>query len=462
MKQLRLILALLLVLAISAPAAADVLIERYEHANLYKTGSNTYRLEAGGPISNAEPFDYDGPLEPESYDFSNATQIEPGVWRLRHGRFGFTANLSDTTSGGMGGGCVRTHPVRKRWDVYYELCPVTPTALNYRQINDKVLELYKVAPNGVRYSYLVGDIGFKVNIRLPVTWTNDTFTHTFNASLAGLTRQGRKLFHEGVEVGELPDPWMTDSSDEQLPRPVQETLSGGQVTLTATGINSLVLPVNIDPTLSPPSNLGDTLIWQTNPTTNYGSSVALETTESAGASERPLVMFDLTGIPSGSTIDSASLDMTYYAKGANDPVGRTIRFQRCTKTFVELQATWNIYSTGNNWDSAGGDVDGVLAASDATVPASFQVMSWNDAGMVAQVQDAVDNRSGIWIGRAVDTAAGAFFTTWRSRNYGTPADRPSFTIVYTAPATHAIKPWCKGDSYANRACLPFGSLFPNQ
>ncbi|MFC1507347.1 DNRLRE domain-containing protein [Thermoproteota archaeon] len=96
---------------------------------------------------------------------------------------------------------------------------------------------------------------------------------------------------------------------------------------------------------------------------------------------RSLVKFDLSLIPLGSTINTASLMLYNGGRSGDDPAGRTFTAYRITNDWVETQATWNSYRTGSSWDTAGGDfsTDG---ASSTTVPSSMGWMTWDVTAVV--------------------------------------------------------------------------------
>lgn len=447
----KVILALILVFALSAPAlAADVLIERYENANKYQTGPNTYRLEMGGPISNAEPFDIDGPMVPQTYNWSDVVEIAPNVYRAFKGKFGYTV-FKNT-------GEIRIHPVRKRWDVYYSVAPKNPISLSHRQVNDKLLELY-VDTSQIRYSFFIGDRGFKINNRLKANFTGgNEWSYTYDVSMQGLTRQGRKVLFNGTAVGNLPDPFMIDSAGTILP--VQESLNGGELTITATGLDAVTLPVAIDPTLGPVNPDLNNVTFRNLATTSQPNAPFWKGVWPTATEQFALFKWDFSATPMES-ITSSTFSAEYYAKNQT-PENRTLAMSRLTQTFTSA-ATYNTYDGSNNWAAFPNGVDFTTTGqATQTIPVSFGTVTWD---MTALAQDALNSRGSIlWHTSRVTVPSG---TNHQASFHGLGAlaaeDRPQLTIdfIVTTTTNHAIKPWCKGVNYENRPCLPFGSLFPN-
>lgn len=102
----------------------------------------------------------------------------------------------------------------------------------------------------------------------------------------------------------------------------------------------------------------DTYIAVAADTTNYGTANTMKigsTGLPTAATCRGLLKFDLTKgtnpTDAGSTVVSATLTLTPVTD--NSLNGRTLRLYRCKRNWSETQATWNEYSTGNNWQIAG-------------------------------------------------------------------------------------------------------------
>jgi Disaggregatase related repeat len=202
-------------------------------------------------------------------------------------------------------------------------------------------------------------------------------------------------------------------------------------------------------TLQPDGAAGkDALIYSDAATTNYGTNVDCylgDVSASASHALRILIAFDVSGVPAGATVNSATLSLWEFAAGVagGGPASWAANVHRVLVNWVEAQATWNILSTGNNWGTAGcsnatdrSATPSAILTLDGAAAAGF--VSWSGAGLVADVQAWVD-------GTATNygwllTAPGAEFlgTTPLAYNqfylsdYTTDAaKRPKLVIAYT-------------------------------
>lgn len=195
----------------------------------------------------------------------------------------------------------------------------------------------------------------------------------------------------------------------------------------------LSVSVSADTATIQPSNQ-DTFINGAFPGLNYGGGAELIVrAASATESYRVLVQFDLSSIPSGATVTSATLKLYYYEWGTADPVGRTIWGYRLTQSWTEMGASWLQYDGTNSWSSSGGDytLDG---GSSATVPSSYGWMTWTVTDIVkAWIEDSEPN-CGFLIKDATETSTPWCATEFYSRDTTNPDHtelQPILEITYT-------------------------------
>ncbi len=95
----------------------------------------------------------------------------------------------------------------------------------------------------------------------------------------------------------------------------------------------------------------DTRMTNTAATTNYGTDTEIRLGNRLDVYSRVLMKFDLSSIPISARVQTAKLRLYFTADYAS--VAPTFSIYRVKRNWVETQATWNIYSTGNNWQTAG-------------------------------------------------------------------------------------------------------------
>ena len=185
-------------------------------------------------------------------------------------------------------------------------------------------------------------------------------------------------------------------------------------------------------TVQPPSI--DTILEQADPTGNYGNLEKLEVrSRNSSRNARSILEFSISAIPAGAAITSATLSL--FDSFTQSSLGRTYWAYKLIRTdWLELQATWNVYKTGNSWTLAGGDyVTSNPAGGSATVPAS---LNWMDFNVLAIVQDAHDSSIDVEI--LVKDATESSDSTTRKVDFysrtgsgGDTSLRPKLVIVYT-------------------------------
>lgn len=149
-----------------------------------------------------------------------------------------------------------------------------------------------------------------------------------------------------------------------------------------------------------------------------------------------LLKFSLSGMPLTATITAVTLyghwDMTFSA-------AVTITMFKCLRNWVENEATWNVYSTGNSWGTAGAKNN---VTDYANVVLSTNTVS-SDPGMGAEIAFA---SSAAFIAAATAAIGGTLNlvlhdlsganANWAicSSDHATESYRPKLVIDYTAPA----------------------------
>jgi hypothetical protein len=185
-----------------------------------------------------------------------------------------------------------------------------------------------------------------------------------------------------------------------------------------------------------PANI-DTFINLANPTANFGleTSINIDTNTGNGP-RRSILKFDFSALPDGAVISAATLGLYYYNYPYTDPVGRTYWAYELTQpAWVETQATWNIYSTGNNWTAAGGDYTTGSGASLA-VPAAYGWMNWNVLNLAQHFQ-STHSKVAHFLMKDGTEGGDVYRTLYYSREYTTDTTlRPKLIITYTAPTNY--------------------------
>lgn len=183
-------------------------------------------------------------------------------------------------------------------------------------------------------------------------------------------------------------------------------------------------------------------------TGNFATDTTIVVGEwNAGSSiERTLIKFDLSSLPSDAVISSATLSL--YALTDLSSNARTVRVYRVKRAWVESQVTWNIWSTGNNWSTAGGfhadDCEQTDIGSRAFT-ATETLNQFKDFSLTPTTKADLDLGNGYLI--KSDTETNDMYTFASSDN-ATAANRPKLVIEYTA-----------GDDAGGARTLEIGAQF---
>lgn len=186
-------------------------------------------------------------------------------------------------------------------------------------------------------------------------------------------------------------------------------------------------------TLQPDAGTGlDVSVRSDAPTVNQGTVAVIPVGEHNGAVGqvwRALIKF--TGISALSTtatiIDEVYLKLYIGADYSSN--SRTVHVYRLLKDWVEAEATWNVYSTGNAWTAAGAfdptdceqtDIGSVSVADTATgwvtIPLTLptkDVSGFGDYGFLVKVDTETDD-----------------LFSHISSDHATPSLRPQLVVIY--------------------------------
>ncbi|TYB50915.1 DNRLRE domain-containing protein [Nonomuraea sp. PA05] len=296
---------------------------------------------------------------------------------------------------------------------------------------------YAYEGGGARLAYEVTPEGAKEQIVLdaaPEQAPSYTFTLKPDGLRAWQRPDGSIAFcradFDGTPVMEIPRPYMTDARDDAS-SPYGKTYSdkvrqamvwdaaAGLLRITVTADQAWLAdparryPVVIDPTIKiapTPSVSQDTMIVSDSPGTNFDGSWRLSTGTSSVGVSRALLKFPLTGVPSGTKIDSAQLQV-YYDQDIQTSTGVsnnvTLEAHRATAAWDETTATWN--SAKNLTGELGGNTEVVddgdpgKTAATGSWPVSTSPLAANAVGGdYLYNKDAVAGDRHTWVPRVTE------------------------------------------------------------
>ncbi len=142
-----------------------------------------------------------------------------------------------------------------------------------------------------------------------------------------------------------------------------------------------------------PSNttVRDTFLDSANATANYGSGVRMKVRSISGINYRPLIYFDLSTIPAGSTIRSATLNLymdTYSHLPDQSP---RISIYKVKQDWAEMEATWNNRTSSASWNTAGCESSADRDTSESAYKVVSAISTWYDWNVTSLVQGWVSS-----------------------------------------------------------------------
>lgn len=135
----------------------------------------------------------------------------------------------------------------------------------------------------------------------------------------------------------------------------------------------------------------DTRATEIAPTTNYGSGIVISASNfGAGDLQSCILDFTLPGVLVGTTINSVSLNL--YGDPGSGASG-SADVCELLLAFVQAEATWNIRSTGNNWNTGGARGSGTDRDAAALFTITSVTTSANNAYSSASLATLVGARA---------------------------------------------------------------------
>lgn len=183
----------------------------------------------------------------------------------------------------------------------------------------------------------------------------------------------------------------------------------------------------------------DTRLAESAPTTPQGASTTLATSSFSVPDDLAytLIKFDLSNLPASITITDAQLRL-YKKGGDTDGESDDISAYRSKRTAVYTQATWNEYSSGNSWQTAGAeganDVD-TTATDTVSIPDTVGYYSWDVTVDVQDFYAGTETNEG-WVLKT-DVETDGDYIQWSSSE-DTSGQRPELVVTYSTGATLSL------------------------
>jgi RHS repeat-associated protein len=231
-------------------------------------------------------------------------------------------------------------------DLVYEVTP--------RELREKIV-LAK-APDGAFYAQFVVKMGGVDAIRRD------------DGSIAFVPKSG------GHPAFVIPAPYMYDAGpdptspngrgySDRVSQTVDQSGSTATITVTADAAwladHARTYPVTIDPTIRiqpVPVDAQDVEIYSGNTTRNYNDTYQLKVGTDSTQSWRTLVKFPLTGVPAGTQLDDAQLQLYYDQTHTTWEYDVALQAHRVTQPWTESTATWANMSANYAAQPAGNTV----------------------------------------------------------------------------------------------------------
>jgi len=205
-------------------------------------------------------------------------------------------------------------------------------------------------------------------------------------------------------------------------------------------LSLLSAPAAADVVLLLPSQ--DARIISDTANSNYGADPLLSLYQSR---DRSLLQFDLSAIPTPSTVNSATLTTTAHTEWGSNPSNQPMDVFRVTQSWIEGTdegwnngnpsggVSWNNRSSGNPWTNAGGDAVGTTGVQLSSPYATSNInppndgpITWDVTSLVQEWLDGTHSNFGLEILSGPNNSVHL-----HSKEEGNSALRPSLSVDYT-------------------------------
>jgi FG-GAP repeat len=160
----------------------------------------------------------------------------------------------------------------------------------------------------------------------------------------------------------------------------------------------------------PATSVADAYLARATPNRNFGTSTDLYVGTVSGSPRESLIRFDLSTIPAGSTITSATLTLTRV--GGSDVA---VNVYQVTASWSEGGVTWNSFGQAF--------APSVVTTLPSTAPTTMATLT----SLVQEWVSTPSTNDGIAL-----TYSGTGHTVFASSEYGTASDLPELSVCYTS------------------------------
>lgn len=182
------------------------------------------------------------------------------------------------------------------------------------------------------------------------------------------------------------------------------------------------------------SGVADTFLSIDEATLTHGTGINLQMKNDSNGGKRPLLRFDLSGIPSGSLVKTATLHLAQDPYRKNDTFSSLVSVYAARRMWSAAEATWYKATALDSWAIAGGDsdTDRNLVAECSLEIGVVPSLQWRlfpvREAVQAWVNNPGDNKGLFLIGSGFSQEFRFY-----SSEYSIASQRPKLEVAYCPP-----------------------------